>query len=123
MQRVATAVGADSRLMPQVLQTGSRILSKIAMPAAVASIPYELSEANEARRRGEYMQMGKHLVGAGSGALTAAAPLALAIGASPALAAGLGTAGVVGGLGVLASDVPDIYRSLKGKVEDYWNSR
>lgn len=121
MQRVAGAVGAESGIMPQIIKAGSRLLGKIAVPAAVASVPFEAQAAYDAAKRGEYLQALKHGVGAGSGALVGAAPLALALGAAPAVATVLGVAGTIGGLGVLASDVPDIYRSLKGKVEDYWN--
>lgn len=123
LQRVASAVEADSRMLPQILQTGSRLLSKVAMPLTVASIPYETKEAYEAAKRGEWGQAGKHAIGAGSGALTLAAPVALALGAAPAVAAGMGTAGVLGGLGVLASDLPDIYQGVRSKFGDYFQNR
>ena len=123
MQRVASAVQADEKLLPAVLKGGSRLLSKIAMPLTAASVPYEAKQAYEAYQKQQYEEMLKHGLGAGSGMLTLAAPLALALGAAPATAAGLEAAGVVGGLGALASDIPDIYSGAKEKIEDYWKNR
>lgn len=119
---VSSAKAAASPGELRMMETAKKMspfmrgLGKLAMPAVVASIPYEGYEAAKALQRDQYMDALKHGAGAVGGALTLA-PLAAAAGLmAPATAGTLAGAGALTGLGVLGSDVWDA-------VQNYLDTR
>ena len=110
-QRAASALKTTSGGLPSVMRSAGRLLGKVAVPVAAATIPYEASESYGAFKKGDIYGGIKHGAGALSGTLPSIGALALALGVSPAVAAGLATTGTVGALGVAGSDLYDFLKA------------
>ena len=114
--RQAENLSSKGSMMGNIIDMGGRLIRKVATPALVASIPYEVSEARKAYNENDYKNAIKHGLGAASGALQLAPAGALALGLAPEAA---GTAAVVGGLtglGLLGHDVYENYPKIKNYV-------
>jgi hypothetical protein len=114
--RQAENLSSKGSMMGNIIDMGGRLIRKVATPALVASIPYEVSEARKAYNENDYKNAIKHGLGAASGALQLAPAGALALGLAPEAA---GTAAVVGGLtglGLLGHDVYENYPRIKNYV-------
>ena len=122
---LADVAGKSGSTFGNVVRYGRNFLGELAMPLAVASVPDEVQQAiasgKKAWNSGDIKDWGetaKHTVGAVSGALSAAPYLAAAGLMVPEVGAGLATAGAIGGLGVLATDAPHLYRKyIQGRDE------
>ena len=87
------------------------------MPAALASVPSEYQQAIESGKKAwnsgdikDWGETAKHTAGVASGALAAAPYLAAAGLLAPEVGAGLATTGAIGGLSILATEAPQLYR-------------
>ena len=122
---LADVAGKSGSTFGNVARIGGDLLGKLSVPAAVASVPFEVQQAIASGKKAwnsgdinDWGETAKHSVGAVSGALSAAPYLAAAGLMAPEVGLGLGTAGVIGGLGVLATDVPHLYRKyIQGRDE------
>ena len=122
---LADVAGKSGSTFGNVARIGGDLLGKLSVPAALASVPFEVQQAIASGKKAwnsgdinDWGETAKHSVGAVSGALSAAPYLAAAGLMAPEVGLGLGTAGVIGGLGVLATDVPHLYRKyIQGRDE------
>ena len=122
---LADVAGKSGSTFGNVVRYGRNFLGELAMPLALASVPDEVQQAIASGKKAwnsgdinDWGETAKHSVGAVSGALSAAPYLAAAGLMAPEVGLGLGTAGVIGGLGVLATDAPHLYRKyIQGRDE------
>ena len=122
---LADVAGKSGSTFGNVARISGDLLGKLSVPAAVASVPFEVQQAIASGKKAwnsgdinDWGETAKHTVGAVSGALSAAPYLAAAGLMAPEVGLGLGTAGVIGGLGVLATDAPHLYRKyIQGRDE------
>ena len=122
---LADVAGKSGSTFGNVVRYGRNFLGELAMPLAVASVPDEVQQAIASGKKAwnsgdinDWGETAKHSVGAVSGALSAAPYLAAAGLMAPEVGLGLGTAGAIGGLGILATEAPHLYRKyIQGRDE------
>ena len=122
---LADVAGKSGSTIGNVVRYGRNFLGELAMPLAVASVPDEVQQAIASGKKAwnsgdinDWGETAKHSVGAVSGALSAAPYLAAAGLMAPEVGLGLGTAGAIGGLGILATEAPHLYRKyIQGRDE------
>ena len=122
---LADVAGKSGSTFGNVARIGGDLLGKLSVPLAVASVPFEVQQAIASGKKAwnsgdinDWGETAKHSVGAVSGALSAAPYLAAAGLMAPEVGLGLGTAGAIGGLGMLATEAPHLYRKyIQGRDE------
>jgi F0F1-type ATP synthase membrane subunit b/b' len=114
---LADVAGRSGSKIGNIVRYGGDLLGKLSVPAALASVPSEYQQAIESGKKAwnsgdikDWGETAKHTAGVASGALAAAPYLAAAGLLAPEVGAGLATTGAIGGLSILATEAPQLYR-------------
>ena len=122
---LADMTGRTGSKIGNMVRYGGDLLGKLSVPPALASVPYEYQQAVESGKKAwesgnmkDWGETAKHTAGVASGALAAAPYLAAAGLLAPEVGAGLATTGAIGGLSILATEAPQLYRKyIQGRGE------